>query len=197
MDNFLDDLKNSWKQEKSQSGPAIDAQELLDKAEAFKKHSIKFQYGNVLILSIVLILYIIFFYQFLLYGTTLSKAGFLIMAIPLALRIVAELVSITKGKKIKPDDNAVQHNDEMIKYTAFRKWMHGPVTYTIIFLYTVGYYFIMVQFADLVPGWLIIVMCVGYPVAAFLIIKQVRKSIKKEMDQLQKLSEYSEAFKGE
>jgi hypothetical protein len=197
MDNFLDDLKNSWKQEKSQSGPAIDAQELLDKAEAFKKHSIKFQYGNVLILSIVLILYIIFFYQFLLYGTTLSKAGFLIMAIPLALRIVAELVSITKGKKIKPDDNAVQHNEEMIKYTSFRKWMHGPVTYTIIFLYTVGYYFIMVQFSDLVPGWLIIVMCVGYPVAAFLIIKQVRKSIKNEMDQLKKLSEYREEFKGE
>jgi hypothetical protein len=69
--------------------------------------------------------------------------------------------------------------------------MHGPVTYTIMGLYTLGYYFIMVQFSKYVPGLLIILMCVAYPVVALLIIRQVRKGIKNEMEQLHWLSEWN------
>jgi hypothetical protein len=197
MDNFLDDLKSNWKQEKAKTEPGLDAQALLSKAEVYKSSSIKFQYGNVLILSITLIFYIIFFYRFLLYGTLLSKIGFVIMSVPLLIRIVAEVISIAKGRKIKLDENALQHNEKLIQYTAFRKWMHGPVTFTIMGLYTLGYYFIMVQFSGLVPGWLIILMCVAYPVVAYLIIKQVRKGIKNEMEQLEKLSEYHKEMEGD
>jgi hypothetical protein len=190
MDNFLDDLKRNWKQEKARAVPNVNAQALLGKAETFKKSSIKFQYGNVLILSITLTFYLIFFYRFLIYGTLLSKVGFIIMSVPLLIRIIAEIISISKGRNIKLYDNAFQHNDQLIRYTAFRKWMHGPVTYTIMALYTIGYYFIMVQFAELVSGWLIVTMCIAYPVVAYLIIMQVRKGIKNEMQQLYLLSEY-------
>jgi len=190
MDNFLDDLKRNWKQEKARAVPNVNAQALLSKAETFKKSSIKFQYGNVLILSITLTFYLIFFYRFLIYGTLLSKVGFIIMSVPLLIRIIAEIISISKGRNIKLYDNAFQHNDQLIRYTAFRKWMHGPVTYTIMALYTIGYYFIMVQFAELVSGWLIVTMCIAYPVVAYLIIMQVRKGIKNEMRQLYLLSEY-------
>jgi hypothetical protein len=195
MDNFLDDLKSNWKQEKAKAAPMIDARALLNKAETYKKSSLKFQYGNVLILSITFIFYIIFFHQFLFYGTLLSKIGFIIMSVPLLVRIVAELISITKGHKIKLDENALQHNVKLIQYTTFRKWMHGPVTYTIMGLYTMGYYFIMVEFSEFVPGWLMIIMCIAYPVVAFIIIKKVRMGIKNEMEQLQWLSEWNKEMK--
>lgn len=194
MDNFLDDLKSNWKQEKALAQPGIDAQALLSKVEAYKNSSIKFQYGNVLILTITLLFYIIFFYKFLLYGTLLSKIGFIIMSVPLTIRIVAEMISIIKGRNIKLYENALYHNQQLIQYTAFRKWMHGPVTYTIMGLYTLGYYFIMVQFSELVPVWLIILMCIAYPVVAYIIIRQVRKGIKNEMEQLRWLSEYNREF---
>lgn len=196
MDNFLDDLKSNWKQEKEQSTPVIDAQTLLSKAEAYKKSAIRFQYGNVMVLSITLMFYIIFFQQFLLQGTLLSKVGFIIMSVPLLIRIIAEMISIAKGRKIKLYENALRHNQQMIQYTAFRKWMHGPVTYTIMGLYTMGYYFIMVEFSEFVPGWLMIIMCIAYPVVAFIIIKQVRKGIKNEMEQLQWLSEWNKEMEG-
>lgn len=190
MDNFLDELKNNWQREKSKANIEMEAQAILQKAESYKKSSIRFQYGNVMILSITLVFYIIFFSNFLLYGTLLSKIGFIMMSVPLLIRIIAELISIAKGHQIKLYENAMRHNEKLMKYTAFRKWMHGPVTYTIMGLYTLGYYFIMVQFAELVPAWLIILMCIAYPVVAYLIIMQVRKGIKKEKQQLEWLSEY-------
>lgn len=196
MDNFLDDLKSNWKQEKplAVSGTAVSA--VLKKAEAYKKSTIRFQYGNVIILSITLIFYVIFFYRFLLYGTLLSKTGFCMMAIPLLVRIIAEIFSIAKGRRIKIDHNAWQHNQEVIRYTSFRKWMHGPVTFTIMGLYTLGYYCIMVEFSELVPLWLIIVLCVAYPVVASFLIFQIRKGIKKEMEQLRWLSAFQTEIKG-
>lgn len=190
MDNFLDELKGNWQHEKKNAETAVDVKEILYKAESYKRSSINFQFGNVLILTIVLIFYITFFYKFLLYGTLLSKIGFIIMSVPLLIRIVAELISIIRGRNIKLDENALRHNEKLIKYTAFRKWMHGRVTFTIMALYTLGYYFIMVQFAELVPRWLIILMCVAYPVVAYLIILQVRKGIKNEMQQLEWLSKF-------
>jgi hypothetical protein len=195
MDNFLDELKSDWQQEKSKTNTAMDIHVLLDKAETYKKNSIRFQYGNVMVLSITLLFYIIFFQKFLLFGTLLSKIGFIIMSVPLAVRIAAEIISIAKGRNLNLDENALHHNEKLIQYSAFRKWMHGPVTYTTMGLYTLGYYFIMVQFAELVPLWLIILMCIAYPVVAFVIIRQVRKGIKNEMEQLKWLSKYHREMK--
>ncbi|TAD81730.1 MAG: hypothetical protein EAY75_17255 [Bacteroidetes bacterium] len=191
MDNFLDDLKSSWKAHKAQTAPVVDVKALLSKAEVYKKNSIRFQHGNVMVLSVTLILYCTFFYKFLLYGTRLSQSGFIMMAVPLFIRIVAEMISIAKGRNIKLDENAFHHNQQMTQYTAFRKWMHGPATYTIMGFYTLGYYFIMVQFSELVSRWLIILMCVAYPLVAYIIIKQVRRGIKNEMEQLQWMSKWN------
>ena len=184
MDNFLNELKANWKQEKAAAHSTLDAATLAHKAAAYQKNSLRFQYGNVAILSLTLVLYVIFFKDFLLHGTLLSKTGFLMMAVPLALRIAAELISIHRGRRIKPDLNATEHTEQMIAYHGYRKWMHGTLTFTVLALYTAGYYCIMVQFTQLVPGWLAILLCVVYPVVAWLIIVQVRKGIRKEMDTL-------------
>ncbi len=196
MDNFLDELKCNWKQDNPLPEAGIDAKTVLEKAQAFNKSSIRFQYGNVFILSLTLVFYVICFNKFLLYGTLLSKTGFLLMSVPLTVRIIAEIISIAKGQSIKMYEDALQHNQQLIDYTAFRKWMHGPVTYTIMGLYTLGYYFIMVEFSELVPLWLILVLCAAYPVVASFLIIQIRKGIKKEMEQLRWLSAFQNEISG-
>jgi hypothetical protein len=188
MDNFFDEIKDSWKQEKNLANPQIDAKAILKRADEAKRNSIRFQYGNAIILSITLVFYITFFYRFLLHGTLLSKIGFLIMAVPLAIRIIAELISVFKARNIKWEDSALSNNQHLIQYASFRKWMHGPVTFTIMGLYTMGYYFIMVQMSELIPLWLTIILLVAYPIIALIIIVQVRKGIRNEMEQLRWLA---------
>lgn len=188
MDNFIEDLKQSWQQEKATPAPEVNVQDLVKKAAAYQRNSLRFQWSNVIILTVTLLLYILFFHQFLLYGTVLSKFGFLIMAVPLAIRIAAEVLSIAKGRSIAWDANAKDHTAQLIHYTGFRKWMHGTLTYVVMALYTLGYYCIMIQMGQMIPGWLTILLSAAYPVVAVIIILQVRKGIRREMDTLQWLS---------
>lgn len=196
MDNFFNDLKSTWQQEKSAAKPAIDIDALLQKAAAYKQHTLRFQWGNAGILSLTLVMYIVFFHRFLLYGTLLSKLGFLLMAVPLGIRIAAELVSILRGRAIAWDNTAKDHTALWTRFTAFRKWMHGTLTYCVMALYTLGYYCIMVQMAELVPAWLTGLMCVAYPVGAWIIILQVRKGIRREIRQLEWLAGLEQQLEG-
>lgn len=196
MSNELDDLKQMWKQ----STPVVNAippTGIVQKAEAKKRSSIYFQYGNIIILAATALVIYIFLWRLYPYNYILSKAGVLTMMGSLVLRILIEFFSIYKWRKIAVDAQALQNTENTLRYYQFRKLVHGPVTFAIVALYSLAFYSLMPEFSEHVPTWLTIVTCASYPIGAIIIIFQIKKGIRKEMNDIATLADFGKSLRGE
>lgn len=196
MSNELDDLKLMWKQ----SMPVADTQlpsGIVQKATAKKRSSIYFQYGNIIILAATALVIYIFLWRLYPYNYILSKAGVLVMIGSLVVRIIIEFFSIIKWRKIAVDAQALQNTENTLRYHRFRKLVHGPVTFSIVALYSLAFYSLMPEFSEHVPAWLTFVTCASYPIGAIIIIFQIKKGIRKEMDDIATLADFGRSLRGE
>jgi hypothetical protein len=103
----------------------------------------------------------------------------------LLIRILIEVFSIRKARGIKTWLSAEAYTKATIHYRSFRKFVHGPVTISVVVIYLVGFYLLMPEFSRHAPLWLTIICCASVPPGAFIMIQQIRKGIKKEMAVLQ------------
>ncbi|WP_108801684.1 hypothetical protein [Aquimarina sp. Aq107] len=182
MNNEFEALQSQWKENKNSiKRNSPDSDEMFSVIKKKKSWSTRFHYGNIVVLSLVLIGIASFFYFVAPVQELLSRIGVGCMIGGLFLRILIEIISVSKAKKIKMTDNALQTTNDTIAFYNFRKKIHGPITIGIIVLYTVGFYVITPEFSLYFKTWQMILIDVSYIVGAIIPYLAVRKNIKKEI----------------
>src|SRR5690349_21996565 len=109
MSNEFDDIKNQWKEaRKNVPGNPKDTTQIIGQAESKKKSALYHQYGNIAVLTAVLVTIIFFFYYFFPFRELLSRTGVVLMVGGLAVRIAVEIFSTIKSRQIDLADAAVK-----------------------------------------------------------------------------------------
>ena len=185
MDDELKKLKNQWKDVKSSvEKPEIEVDDIIEKAKKNKKSVLYAHYGNMLILTLTLIMITAFFYYVTSFQDLISKIGVVFMIGGLALRILIEWVSSIRSKQMDLTKHANSSMNSLLQFYQFRKKIHGPVTISIVGLYTLGFYMLTPEFSKYIDLHWMVIMDVGYVIGAIILIIFIRKGIKKEMEEL-------------
>ncbi|WP_109852297.1 hypothetical protein [Aquimarina sp. AU58] len=190
MSNEFDELQRKWQKGKKdiESNSGVQ-EETLSSITSKKKSNIRFHYGNIIILSITLIGISAFFYYVAPVKEILSRIGVALMIGGLLLRILIECISVLKSEKIDVIDDVLKTTNNTIAFYKFRKRIHGPVTITIIALYTIGFYMITPEFSLYFTTWQMVMIDASYVIGAIIFIKFVRNSIQKEIRTLLEIIE--------
>lgn len=185
MHHDLQDLTLSWKMARQKALPLVPSVEkILPVAQARKRNSLYFHFGNIIILTALVVILCLCFYYFFPFREILSKTGVALMIGSLVIRIIIEIFSSIKSWQIHLNDDVWNVTGQTLNFYLFRKKIHGPVTFILVGLYTIGFYFLTPEFSKYLPLWLMIMIDTSYVVGAAILITQIRKGIKKEMKQL-------------
>jgi hypothetical protein len=189
----MNNLNEQWKQARQTVGfPSSSAQNLIDRAGQKKKSILYFHYGNIVIMTLTLVVISLFFYYKMSFQKWSSIVGAIMMMGGLALRIIIEVVSSFKSKRIKLLHNVSQTTKAAIAFYTFRKKIHGPVTVCIVALYMIGFYLLTPEFSNYFSYKWLLLMDSSFLIGAALLIWQIRKGIMKEMKQLLSLTSLKE-----
>lgn len=184
MNNEFEELQNKWDDAKGKQGNPIGKDKILVKITAKKNENSYFYYGTLIILLITLIVISLFFYYVAPVKESLSRAGVGFMIGSLIVRIVMEIFSIVKAKRIDILDDALTITDNTIAFYDFRKTIHNSVTLPIVTVYTIGFYMITPEFSLYFSLGKMILIDVSYIVIAIFLVIHIRRGIKKEMESL-------------
>lgn len=190
MDNEFKNVQQKWqKQKKELEGGSSNFEQIVSTIESKRKKGLSFHYGNITILFSTLIGLFLFFYFVAPVEELLSRIGVGFMMIGILLRIVIEVFSSIKAKKINKLDTALKTTELTIDFYKFRKKIHGAITHVIFILYLVGFYMISPEFSNYFSLWQMILMDVSCIVIIAFIYIQMRKGIKNEMNILLEIIE--------
>lgn len=182
MSDPIDRLKNQWDEAKSTSKvKPMDSSELIALAQKKMKGVVYSHYGNIIVLTLTLIMISSFFYYITPFQQLLSRIGVALMVGGLALRIAIEFYSIYRSKQIHLSDSTATTNDSSVKFYAYRKRIHGPITVSILIAYTVGFYMLTPEFSDYLTFNQVLLIDISYLVMAPILIYSIRKGIKDEI----------------
>jgi len=184
----LDDLTGLWQKAKAGAAqPSSNVASIINAGEARKKSAVAAHYGNAAILSGTVFLLMIFFYYLYDFQDLLSKVGYNLMIGGLVVRILIELFSAWRSEKIKVSDATTASLQNSVAFHQFRKRIHGPVTILIFVLYFIGFYMLTPEFNRHISlGWLVL-MDVSALLIAVLLTYFIRRGIKQEMCDLEKM----------
>ncbi|SEL83713.1 hypothetical protein SAMN04487910_3420 [Aquimarina amphilecti] len=198
MSNEFEALQSQWQKSKNNiKGNSPNSEEMFSLISKKKSWSTRFHYGNIIILSLVLIGIMSFFYFVAPVQELLSRVGAGFMIGGLFIRILIEFISVSKAKKINMVDDALQTTNDTIAFYNFRKKIHGPITIGIIVLYTLGFYMITPEFSLYFETWQMVLIDISYIIGAIIPYLAVRKNIKKEINVLLEIIELKRAIIGE
>lgn len=188
MSNSLDDLKGQWKAAGTASKSSeVSIEEIIRLSQKKMKQTINMHIGNITILALTFIGLSLFFYFLAPLQETLSHVGIALMLGGLALRILIEIKSITKSKKIDLGSTVEKTNRQYLDFYHYRKNIHGKITLSILIAYTIGYYLLMPEFATYFSPVMLIVLIISY-IPVFMIFGYfIRKAIRDEMQYLDEL----------
>lgn len=184
----LDDLTALWQQAKTGAGqPAQDVVTIIKAGEARKKSTLAAHYGNAAVLSGTVILLIVYFYYLYNFQDLLSKVGYNLMIGGLVVRIIIEFFSAWRSGKIKVSDMAVASLKNSVAFHEFRKRIHGPITIVIFVLYFIGFYMLTPEFSRHISLKWLVIMDVSALFIAVMLMRFIRKGIRQEMHDLEKM----------
>jgi uncharacterized membrane protein len=190
-DKEMDELTALWQEAEAGSSEhaATDIASLLKAGEVRKKNSLAAHYGTAAVLSGTVTMLVFYFYYLYDFQDVLSKIGYNLMIGGLAVRIVIELFSVWRSRQIKFSDTAAGSLKNSVAFLEFRKHIHGPVTIIIFGLYFVGFYMLTPEFSKhMSMGWLIL-MDTSAVVVAVVLTLFIRKGIRQELRDLEKMVE--------
>ncbi|MEQ8237918.1 MAG: hypothetical protein RIA69_01830 [Cyclobacteriaceae bacterium] len=188
MTDDLNDLKNKWQgAKKSQSSQSMDVQEIMTLSKKKMKSAIVMHLKNIIILSITLVVLFLFFKYVAPLQEVLSQIGIALMIGGLVVRILIEFYSIYLSYQIDMSDTAMQNSNSSLEFFKFRKTIHGSVMYTILGLYTLGFYALTPEFSLYFSTIMMVLIDGSYLVIAVIVGYFINVGIKKEMKYLQEL----------
>ncbi len=198
MSKNFEELQNEWQKDKEniERTPGI-MNNILSSIKKKKNITVRFQYGNIVVLLITMLGISAFFYYVAPVKEILSRIGVGLMIGGLLIRIAIELTSVLKSKKVILVDSVLKTTEDTIAYYTYRKKIHGPVTIIILALYTIGFFMITPEFNLYFTTWQMIFIDVSYIIAACIFIPIIRKSIKRELQILFEIIEMKEKMMNE
>ena len=189
MEKEMDDLASLWKGGKQGSSQTESVDVIIAQAQQRKRSSLMAHYGNIAIMTGVMIMVAVFFLYLYPFRTVLSIAGVYTMIAGLAIRIVIEIFSVMRSTKIQLSDAVATKANEALQFYNFRKKIHGPVTIVCVGMYVVGWFMLSPEYSRYIPMWLLVVMDVGFVVMAVVLIVVIRRGLMKEIEDLYKIVE--------
>lgn len=191
MKDEKDDITELWQHAKDQdqatNSPTIT--EVKKLAAAKKKSARMAHYGNTAVLFLTVCMLIFYFYYLYNFQDVLSNIGINLMIGGLSVRIAIEIYSVLKSRTINIADTAAQSLQKAVAFYTFRKHIHGPVTRVIFIAYFIGFYMLTPEFSRYIAfEWMIVLDGGALIVAAFL-AWVIRKGIKQELIDLEKMVE--------
>ncbi len=189
MNHNIDEIQKLWQAEKSQKSRDAggNAATLIKEARHRRAGSIRFQYGNVTVLALVLAGIFYFFSIYLGLSEALSLIGLFMMYGGLVLRIVVEIYSIVYAGRIDISKSSLVNTEKILAYYQFRRGIHGPVTLSIVGLYTVGFYMLIPEFLMYLSTFWVSMIGASYLLMAIFPFWQIRKGILEEIRQLEEI----------
>ena len=185
MNNDFKALQESWKSSKKNiKTPAYNFDALYKKIEQKEKENFSFYYGTIIILMITLIAVSLFFYYLAPVQQTLSRIGAGLMITGLAFRILIEIVSVIKAKRINKLDKTLQTVDNSLNFHQFRKTIHQVYSPIII-----GFYIIFPEFMLYMSVLMIWFIGISYLIMGTVLFIIIRKGVVDEMQKLRDIME--------
>lgn len=181
MNSELTELKLRWKESKEATKPASTIAKIISKANEKRKNSLYTHYGNMAILTGVLLLVCVFLYYLFPFEHALSQGGVHIMVAGLAVRILIEIWSVSKFNQIDLTDPTSKATKASEDFYLFRKQVHGPVTITIVALYLAGFFMLTPEISKYVEVKWVIALDIMSISAAVLLIRVISHGIQEEL----------------
>ncbi len=187
----MDDISSLWQQAKasSQAQPKSSIAGLMQAAEARKKNALSAHFGNAAILLVTVAILVFYFYYLYYFEDVLSKVGYNVMIGGLVIRIMIEGYSVWRSRKVKISDTVRESVQNSISFLKFRKYVHGPVTLFILVTYFIGFYLLTPEFSRYFSTFWMVMIDISAFVAAIILTYYIRKGIKQEIQDLEKIVE--------
>ena len=188
MSERSNDINQLWQDaKKAAQKSTLSTADLILQANKKKKLSQNFHVVNILILSIVLVGICAFFYYVANFQQTISHIGVGLMTGGLAVRIFIEFISMIIFKRIDLTDTASETNQKTMRFYAFRRRIHGPVTIIIVLAYTMGFFLLTPEFSLYFSTPMMVLIDGSYIIGAVILTWQIRKGIVNEIKTLNEL----------
>lgn len=185
MDKELDELRSIWANGRESIKPESQLKDIIARAESKKRSVLFSHYGNIGILSMVMIIVAVSFYYYFPWHTVLSQWGVHMMVGGLAVRIAVEIFSIIKSKSINITDPAAKANEQALAFLRFRKRVHGPVTLVLVAAYMIGFLMFSPELATYVPLRYVLGLDGIFLVLALVLSLLIGKGIRQELRDLE------------
>lgn len=189
MEDKFAQLQNSWNEAKKANPSAPNAENVLKIASKKHADSKKAHLMNVLTLVMVVLGLSAFFYLLAPMQDTLSRVGIGLMIGGLIIRIIIELISHRKAQSIDYSTSSKNSTHQALAFYNYRKKIHGPVTLTIIGLYTIGFYALTPEFSRYFSTFWMWMMDGSYVIIMVILFIIIRKGVVREMRDLAKIKD--------
>ena len=197
MNNDFSALENAWNNgKKNLNNSSEHLKATLAQIEKNKNSNFMFYYGTLVILTATWIGISCFFYFVAPVQQILSRIGVGLMIIGLLIRIIVEIATIVKSKKVHVNNNSLSAINNSLYFYRFRTRVHYILAPIIVILYTVGFYMITPEFLDYLSLNFVIFFDIVYLVLAIFLFVQIRKGVQKEIQILQKTIELKQEILG-
>lgn len=195
MNNEWDDIKSQWSKAKEEmpAQTALKPSELIAAAEKRKKKTVAAHYANTLIMGATWLM-LIGYFGYYTFRDLLSNIGIVLMVGGLGLRIVIEILSTIRSRKIHVSDAAVQSLEDTLSFYRFRKRIHGPVTFLIVALYIVGFLMLNPELSRHIKTQWLVAMDLAGTIAAVVLIRVIGKGVRQELRDLEKIVEFKRSL---
>jgi len=182
MNEDFEALQDLWEADKNNIPTSTkSSKEMISSITSKKQGITQFQYGNIFVLLLTLVVIVTFFIFIAPVQELLSRIGAGIMIIGLIIRIGIEFYSSKQAKKLDVTQNTLQNLNHSIAYLKTRKWIHKELTLSIIIAYTIGLFLIIPEFIKYLGLIPVIVFYGMYIISGIIIIVKLRPKIKQEL----------------
>ncbi len=195
MKEELNELKQVWKSAKeAMPQPGMTPDSIIAKARSKARSSWIMHLGNMIILAATLVMVSVFFYYLFPFADALSQSGVHLMVSGLVVRIIVEAFSLRKLLSIEISDQTAKATSDYVNFYEFRRKVNGPVTYLLVGIYIAGFFMLSPEFGRYMGNTFLLVLDIMAISLAVVLVKEIGKGIRKEMDELWMLIELRKAL---
>lgn len=195
MNEARNDLASLWRSSMStQNGPVLDAATVINIAVGKKASNIFSYLMTILILSVDLLALMAFFYFVAPFQHLFSRIGVAFMLLSIMVRIIFEINALIKFQKLDLSQAASDSANSHLTFYRFRKFVHGPVTLTVLAFHTIGFYMLSPEFSIYLERSALVFYDCVYAVAGIILFILISRGVKREMKNLADLAELQDEF---
>jgi hypothetical protein len=141
------------------------------------------------VLTVTVLVLVFYFYYLYNFQDVLSKIGYNMMIGGLTIRIIIELFSAWRSRKIKIAETASASLQNSVAFLQFRRQIHGPVTMFIFVAYFIGFYMLTPEFYRYISLIWLVLMDTSALIVAAVLVYFIRRGIRQELYDLEKMVE--------